>query len=168
MRETGPYSITIRRIGVATFILIAISGMNFVTSGSKIGDVRTSASQDPTIPPSPPFVTLVPDNLDFGNQVVRRTSAAKRITVKNTGGKPLNIDSVDLGGDNPRSFALLKDTCTGATLDPDRACILDVTFTPSATGGRNARLKLNDNALDSPQRLRLKGNGINASAVPPF
>jgi hypothetical protein len=88
--------------------------------------------------------------------------------LKNTGGQPLHIDSVDLGGDNRNSFVLLKDTCTGATVEPERACILDVTFTPTRTGGRNARLKLTDNAFDSPQRLKLKGNGINASAVPPF
>jgi hypothetical protein len=125
-------------------------------------------NQDPAIPASPPFVSLAPDNLDFGNQVVRRTSATKRIIVKNTGGKPLYFSSVDLGGDNPNSFAVLKDTCTGATIDPEKACIVDVTFTPSATGGRNARLRLNDNALDSPQRLKLKGNGINSNDVPPF
>jgi len=29
-------------------------------------------------------------------------------------------------------------------------------------------LKLNDDALDSPQRLKLKGNGINSNDVPPF
>jgi hypothetical protein len=125
-------------------------------------------SQDSVQPASPPFVSPNPDNLDFGNQVVRRTSAAKRITINNTGGKSLYIDSVTLGGDNPTAFAILKDTCTGATVAPNKACILDITFTPSKTGGRNARLRLNDNALDSPQRLTLKGNGINSNDVPPF
>jgi Abnormal spindle-like microcephaly-assoc'd, ASPM-SPD-2-Hydin len=168
MRKTGQDSFAILRTGVDIFIILAISGMISFTGSSRLSVGLTHNNQDPAIPPSPPSVTLAPDNLDFGDQVVRRTSAAKRITLKNTGGQPLHIDSVDLGGDNPNSFVLLKDTCTGATVEPERACILDVTFTPSRTGGRNARLKLNDNALDSPQRLKLKGNGINASAVPPF
>ena len=166
MRKTGHDGKAMGRRSVG--ILLAVSAMLGVFGTSPLGVCLTHGSQDPAPPPSSPSVSLIPDNLDFGNQVVRRTGAAKRITVKNTGGQPLNVDSVDLGGDNPNSFAILKDTCSGATLDPDRACIIDVTFTPSGTGGRNARLKFNDNALDSPQRLRLKGNGINSIDVAPF
>ncbi len=168
MRGIISESIGLARRSVLLSVILPLSGMFAFSSEPRIGPRLTHGAQDPAPPPSPPYVSLVPDNLDFGNQVVRRTSAAKRITVKNTGGKPLYIESVDLGGDNPNSFALLKDTCTGATVDPDKACIVDVTFTPSGTGGRNARLRLNNNAVDSPQRLRLKGNGINSIDVPPF
>jgi hypothetical protein len=168
MRATTRYRLDIVRPGVMLGILLAVSGIIALPSASRIGSGLTRGNQNPASPQSPPSVSLAPDNLDFGNQVVRRTSAAKRVTVQNTGGQPLYFDSVDLGGDNATAFAILKDTCTGATVDPDRACILDVTFTPSVTGSRNARLKLNNNALDSPQRLRLKGNGINSNDVPPF
>lgn len=161
MRNSTRYSTFIRAI-----VVISVTFVLFSTTRTGFG--LALDPQDQGIPPSPPFASLVPDNLDFGNQVIRRTSAAKRITVKNTGGKPLNIDSVVISGDNPNSFAILKDTCTGATVDPSKACIIDVTFTPTATGGKNARLRFNDNALDSPQRLRLKGNGINSNDVPPF
>ena len=168
MRDTRDNRLDVVRISVLTGVLLGVLGITTSFGQARIGFWLTHGNQDPAPPQSPPYVSLVPDNLDFGDQVVRRTSAAKRITVKNTGGTPLSIDSVELGGDNPRSFALLNDTCTGATVDPNKACIVDVTFTPSGTGGRNARLKLNDNALDSPQRLRLKGNGINSNDVPPF
>ncbi|MCM3903571.1 MAG: choice-of-anchor D domain-containing protein [Pyrinomonadaceae bacterium] len=168
MSETGRDRLAIVRISVSIGIVLVVSGMFALPAGTQIDFGLTHANQDPAPPPSPPYVSLVPDNLDFGDQVVRRTSAAKRITVKNTGGQPLYFDSVELSGDNPTAFAVLKDTCTGATVDPNKACIVDVTFTPSATGGRNARLKLSDNALDSPQRLKLKGNGINSNDVPPF
>lgn len=166
MREKTRTSFAIIRGGVLASMLVAGAGLFAFSSETGIGFALTPIPQDPSS--SPPAVSLAPDNLDFGNQVVRGTSAAKRITVKNTGGKPLNFDSVDLGGDNPNAFAILKDTCTGATVDPDRACIVDVTFRPSSTGVRNARLKFNDNALDSPQRLRLRGTGINSNDVPPF
>jgi len=104
----------------------------------------------------------------LGNRVVRRTPNSRRFTVKNVGVGPLHIDSVDLGGDNPNSFAVVKDTCTGAAVDEGRACIVDVTFTPSGTGGRKARLRLNNDAPGSPQRVSLKGKGINPIDVPPF
>lgn len=168
MRETVCYRLAVARISVSVVIALVVSGMFALPAATRIGLGLNTANQDPALPPSPPYVSMVPDNLDFGDQVVRRTSAAKRVTVKNTGGQSLYFDSVDLGGDNPTAFAVLKDTCTGATVDPNKACIIDVTFTPSATGGRNARLKLSDNALDSPQRLKLKGNGINSNDVPPF
>ena len=115
-----------------------------------------------------PVVTFDPDSLDFGNQVAKRTSKEKRILVKNIGDGPLTIDSVDIRGDNPNSFSILRDSCTGATVEANRACFVDVTFTPSGTGSRNARVRIDDNALDSPQRVPLKGNGINAIDVEPF
>jgi len=157
---------TLAIVRASAIALLTVAGLFAFSGETRIGFGLTPKLQD--IAPSPPYVSPAPDKLDFGNQVVRRTSAAKRITVKNTGGKPLYIDSIELGGDNPNSFTIVKDTCTGATVDQNKACIVDVTFTPSGTGGRNARLRLNDNALDSPQRLRLKGNGINSNDVAPF
>jgi hypothetical protein len=153
-------------VRIAALIGILVAPLIALTGESGLG--LAHGNQDPGIPPSPPAVTLNPDNLDFGDQVRGRTSNPKRIVVRNTGGQPLNIDSVSITGDNPNSFAIANDTCTGTTVDPNRACIVDVTFTPTGTGGRNARVKLSDNAPDSPQRLRLKGNGINSNDVAPF
>ena len=149
-------------------IILAASAVVTLTGESRVAFALAHRSQDPAPPPSPPSVTLSPDNLLFADQVVRRTSAAKRITVRNTGGQSLYIDSVAITGDNPNSFAIANDACTGATVDANKACIVDIPFTPSGTGERNARVKLSDNAPDSPQRLRLKGNGINSNDVAPF
>lgn len=168
MRKRTRHHIAIVRRGVFRSILLILIVMFVFSSETRVGFGLAYADQDQAPPPSPSYAALTPDNLDFGDQVVRRTSAAKRITVRNTGGKPLYFESVDLGGDNPNSFAIFKDTCTGSTIGPDRACIVDVTFTPTGTGGRNARLKWTCDALNCPQRVRLKGHGINSSAVPPF
>lgn len=168
MRDTTRDRLDVVCISVLAIVLLGVLSMATLVAQTRVGFGPTHAAQDPAQPASPSYVSLTPANLDFGDQVVRRTSAAKRVTVKNPGGGTLYVDSVELGGDNPTAFAILKDTCTGAKVEPDRACIIDVTFTPSRTGGRNARLKINDNALDSPQRLKLKGNGINSNDVPPF
>lgn len=154
--------------GVLSGVLVVTLGIVTSSGFTQPGFGLSPGDQDPAVPPSPPSVSLNPDHLDFGKQVTRSTSVAKRIIVKNSGGKPLYFDSVDIGGDNPTAFAILKDTCTGVTVDPNKACIVDITFTPYKTGERNARLRLNDNALDSPQKLRLKGTGINSNDVAPF
>ena len=118
---------------------------------------------------SPPHVSLDPDRLDFGDQVLRRWSRAKRITVTTTGGQTLYVNSVAvLSGDDERHFSITNDTCTGAEVVPYRSCVLDISFGPFHTGSHDAELKITDNAPDSPRTLRLEGDGINSINVPPF
>ena len=117
---------------------------------------------------APPFVTIDPQSLDFGEQVVGRRGKTLRLVVKNTGGKPLSIDNVSGEGDNWNDFSIVNDKCTGATVAPQRSCIIDIAFSPSSTEERNAKLKLADNAADTPQTVNLTGEGINAIDAPPF
>jgi hypothetical protein len=152
------------RSTVLMIIVLAVSAVIFLARGGA-NRFRPLASSQYAATPS---VRLVPDHLDFGDQVIGRRSKAKRITVTNAGGKSLYIDSVTGDGDNWSDFSVVNDTCTGATIPPNRACIIDVSVNPSDTEERNARLKLEDNAPDSPQALKLKGNGINSDDIPPF
>jgi HYDIN/CFA65/VesB-like, Ig-like domain len=145
-------------------VLLAVSAALTFARGAEPGFASAPDLQDP----APPFASLDPASLDFGDQVVRRRTAAKRITVTNTGGKALYFDSVTVAGDNAGDFTLVKDSCTGVAVDPNKACVIDVTFTRSQTDERNASLKLTDNALDSPQQVSLTGNGINSNDMPPF
>src|SRR5437868_3818333 len=73
-------------------------------------------------PAAPPGVSVTPASLDFGEQVVKRASKPQRLTVTNSGGKPLYINSVVLGGDHQQDFTLSHDTCTGATVGPQKSC----------------------------------------------
>jgi Abnormal spindle-like microcephaly-assoc'd, ASPM-SPD-2-Hydin len=116
---------------------------------------------------SPPSVTLNPSSLDFKDQVVKSASKPQRITLTNTGGKPLYVNSVTINNDDSNDFSLSGDTCTGNTIAPGKSCVIDVSFTPSVTGSRKSTLTITDNAIDSPQRVPLSGSGINSAAVPP-
>ncbi|HST23645.1 MAG TPA: choice-of-anchor D domain-containing protein [Blastocatellia bacterium] len=116
---------------------------------------------------APPSVTLSPSSIDFKDQVVGKASRPQRITLTNTGGKPLYINSVTIVDGESSDFALSGDTCTGSTIGPGKSCVIDVSFTPSATGSRKSTLTITDNAVDSPQRVPLYGSGINSAAVPP-
>ena len=115
----------------------------------------------------PPAVKLEPSSIDFGEQVAKKPSKSQRITLTNTGGKKLYINSVVISGDEKQDFVVAQDTCTGATIDSSKSCIVDVSFTPSATERRNAVIVLTDNAVDSPQKVALTGKGINSAAVRP-
>jgi hypothetical protein len=152
------------RTAVLMIIVLAVSDFVLLARGGANGFRPLPGFQDV----APPSVSLLPDHLDFGDQVVGRRSKAKRITVTNAGGKSLYISSVTGDGDNWSDFSVINDTCTGATIVPNRACIIDVTVTPSDTNERNASLKLVDNAPDSPQALSLTVNGINSDDIPPF
>jgi Abnormal spindle-like microcephaly-assoc'd, ASPM-SPD-2-Hydin len=116
---------------------------------------------------TPPAINVTPTSLDFGEQVVKRASKPKRLTVTNTGGKALYINSVVVGGDNQQEFVVSHDTCTGASIAAQKSCVIDVVFTPAATDRRRATVTLTDNALDTPQNVQLSGDGINSVSVPP-
>lgn len=118
-------------------------------------------------PSTPPTVKLEPGAVDFGDQVTKRQSKPQRIVVTNTGGKGLYINSVVIGGDHKQDFALMGDTCTGATIASGKSCVIDITFTPSINEKRKAVIAFTDNAPDSHQNVSLTGNGINSADVPP-
>lgn len=132
------------------------------------GSAQPTLSQKPNdAEQQPPAVKLEPSSIDFGDQVTRMPSKPQRITVTNTGGKKLYINSVAISGEERQDFAVVQDTCTGATVGSSKSCVIDVRFTPSATERRNAAIILTDKAADSPQKVPLTGNGINSSAVRP-
>lgn len=129
---------------------------------------NTSGSKDKSDAQAPPPAASVnPSTIDFKNQVAKKPSKPQRVTITNTGGKDLYINSAVIDGDNKEDFSITGDTCTGATIGVNKSCNIDVALTPAVTERRIAMLVITDNALDSPQRVRLIGSGINSSAVPP-
>ena len=107
-------------------------------------------------------VTLSPTSLTFGNQAVATTSAAKSITLTNTGTIALAISSVAIDGD----FAVSANTC-GTTLAVGSKCRISVTFTPSQLGRSTGTLAITDNATDSPQIVPLSGTGVQPATLTP-
>ena len=114
-----------------------------------------------------PLVSLSTAGLSFANQLINTTSAPQAETVTNTGSGNLTISTVTIGGTNPSDFAKSADTCSGATVTPNNACTVSVTFTPSAAGSRSASLNFADNANGNPQTVSLAGTGIPAAQVSP-
>ncbi len=116
-----------------------------------------------------PAVSFNPTGLSYGNQNTGTTSAAKSVTVTNTGTAALHVTLVALAGTNSGDFTISADTCTGATVAANATCYASVTFTPGATGARSATLTFTDDAGGSPQTVALSGTGTAAgiSFTPP-
>jgi len=102
-------------------------------------------------------VTLAP-SLAFGSAAVGSTSAAKTVTLENTGKDKLSISSIALGGADPSSFAIASKTC-GSALDAGASCNISVEFKPKSAKALTGTLTVTDNALASPQSVTLSGTG---------
>jgi Protein of unknown function (DUF1573)/Abnormal spindle-like microcephaly-assoc'd, ASPM-SPD-2-Hydin len=111
-----------------------------------------------------PAVTLVPTSLTFGNVVQGVTSAAKTVTVTNSGTATLNIGTIATSGD----FAQVTSTMPcGSTLAVGKSCKIKVTFTPTQVGARTGNITITDNASNSPQTVPLSGTGTAQATLTP-
>jgi hypothetical protein len=108
--------------------------------------------------PVAPAATLSSSSLSFGNQKVGTTSAAKSVTLTNSGGGTLTITSLTSGGANPGDFARGGTCAVNTALSGGQSCTIQHTFTPSASGGRSAALAVGTNAGTVTLSLAGKGN----------
>jgi trimeric autotransporter adhesin len=107
-----------------------------------------------------PAVTFSPTSLTFPSQIVFTTSAAKTVTLTNSGLGVLKISSVAVAG----PFAQTNNC--GATVNPAASCTLTVTFKPTTGGALSGTLSVTDNALSSPEKVTLKGTGSDVQLTP--
>ena len=113
---------------------------------------------------SAPNASLSPTSLTFSTQAIGTTSAAKTVTLKNTGTASLTITGIATTGTNAGDFAQTH-TC-GSSLAVGASCTISVRFKPTASGTRTAALSVSDNAVGSPQKVSLSGIGTTAKLSP--
>ncbi len=112
------------------------------------------------INPSPPNISVDPLSLDFGSVSVGG-SRSLVVTVRNTGGSPLTIDSIQVSGD-PFFVDSSASTCQNGTSVPQNSsCSLTVVFRPTSSGSFYGTLNVQSNDPDSPfVFIELKGSGV--------
>ncbi|MEY2894000.1 MAG: hypothetical protein RJA98_3908 [Pseudomonadota bacterium] len=101
-----------------------------------------------------PAVSLSPASLDFGNQSIGVASAARSITLSNSGSGALAISA--LGTSAPYA---LTHNC-GASVAAGASCTVNVVFTPNGAGAANGNVTLATNASGSPHAVTLSGTGL--------
>ena len=102
---------------------------------------------------------------DFGRLGVGRTSVPQQVVVSNQGGSaPLSVATA-LGGDAAGDFSVAPGSCT-QPVPADAQCALEVTFTPAASGPRDATLTVSgDGSEPASVELQLRGTGFEGRAA---
>ncbi|HKW76881.1 MAG TPA: choice-of-anchor D domain-containing protein, partial [Terriglobales bacterium] len=112
--------------------------------------------------PSGPAASLSTTSVAFPDQAVGTTSAAKIVTLANTGNAALTINSIKPSGDFGET------TTCGNSLAPSDTCSISITFSPATSGARAGAVTISDNAAGNPQAITLSGNGTDFSfSLPP-
>jgi hypothetical protein len=130
-----------------------------IASDASNGNAAVTLSGTATPAPAP-VVGLAPTSLAFGNQTSATTSAARNITLTNSGTATLTISSITA----PAPFAISSTTC-GASLAPAATCTVAVTFAPTALVASSGSVSVSSNAAGSPHTAGLSGTGVVASPV---
>jgi hypothetical protein len=110
-----------------------------------------------------PVVSLSTTSVSFGNQLIPTTSNSQTVTLHNTGGAALVINSIAVTGTNSSDFGQTN-TC-GSSVAPGASCTITLTFTPSVNGAESAAVTITDNALDSPESVNLTGTGTSPTVT---
>ena len=110
-------------------------------------------------------VSVSPSSIDFGSQAIGSTSAARTVTLSNSGSAAIAVASVDLVGVNPGDFAISADGCSGKSVAAGGQCTVQVAFAPTATGARSASLRIVDDGSDGPRLVSLAGVGTTLADV---
>jgi Abnormal spindle-like microcephaly-assoc'd, ASPM-SPD-2-Hydin/PQQ-like domain len=135
------------------------AGTSTLTISSSSGMLAHTASVTLVVSASPvPVAQIAPTAVAFGNQVEGTTSAARMVTLSNSGNAALNISSMSIGGTGGTNFAPTNNC--GASLAAGSSCTISVTFKPGLTGNLTAQLSVSDNATGSPQTVNLFGTGV--------
>ena len=114
-----------------------------------------------------PDISVSPVSLNFG-QVVKGDSSTQTITISNTGTAKLVISSIGFGqtGDTGVFFAGVggrPNQCASftPTIPEGGNCTIDVTFSPTSAGTKNANLTINSDDPDTPTvSVSLTGIGV--------
>ncbi|HCU25833.1 MAG TPA: hypothetical protein DF383_12515, partial [Deltaproteobacteria bacterium] len=100
--------------------------------------------------------------LNFSEQGIGSTSAVQTVTLTNNGPFPLTVNSISVGGANAGDFA--QNNNCGATVASEASCNINVTFTPGASGPRNAGITVDTSASLGIQMIALSGTGTTPSS----
>ncbi len=130
-----------------------------VASSSSGSPATVSLSGNAVTPAS---LSLTPSSLPFPDTTVGTPSAAKTVTVTNSGGTAASLDAPTA---SPSDYSL--STNCGATLAPNNgSCTIQVFFTPTASGSRNGLLTLPSSSAPGGQlTVSLNGMGLAAASL---
>ncbi len=102
---------------------------------------------------------------DFGTQTTG-TNTNQTLRIKNTGNADLNISSYPLSGTNASEFSI-SPANTSTTISAGSSYDITVTFSPTTTGTKTAKITINsDDSDEGTCEINLTGEGIDPCTTP--
>jgi hypothetical protein len=149
------------------------NGTTYTFTVAAVSALGTGPRSEPSGPATPlpagnsvpPAVGFTPQLVDFGTVGVAEAGREQTISAYSTGGEPLRISSVAVGGADPGEFTISSDSCSAQTIQSGQSCSVSVVFAPHAHGLRTASLSFTDNAAGAPQTVELRGSGTTTGNV---
>ncbi len=114
-----------------------------------------------------PAINITPGAVSFPDQLVGTTSPPQTLTVASTGSFDLAIGSVAITGTDPSDFSKVSDTCSASTFPSSTNCEIQIAFSPSMVGSRQATLSIPSNAPGSLHTAGLFGTGVGPVTLSP-
>ncbi|MFC6155146.1 choice-of-anchor D domain-containing protein [Kribbella jiaozuonensis] len=134
-------------------------GFTLTDGGGNSGIFAPGQCQNITSPAFPPYlpdngsqISISPTALSFGSVATGSTSAAQAVTVTNSGTAAAPVSSVAVTGDFSQT-----NNC-GSSIAAGGSCTVNVTFSPTAAGGRNGNLTVT--AAGVASTVSLSGTGV--------
>ena len=103
-----------------------------------------------------PVAALSPKPLAFGQHAVNSQTTLP-VQLSNSGQTDLTIGNIAISGPNAGDYSQ-SNNCPG-TLTATASCTIEVTFTPSAAGGRGAALTVSGNMATGKATMSISGTG---------
>jgi len=100
-------------------------------------------------------VSISPLSISFPAQKVGTSSSARTVTISNHNPIPMGIQAIAIVGPTDFTFS----TACGTSLAANHNCSVSVFFDPTTTGARAGTLQITDDAVGSPQQIKLSGQG---------
>jgi hypothetical protein len=125
----------------------------------QVSEFQVYPSGGGTPPPTSAALSANPSSLSFASQALNTTSAAKSVTVTNTGTAAASVSGVSVTGDFTQT-----NTC-GTSIAAGASCTVNASFRPTASGTRTGTLTVSSNATNNPLTVALSGIGAGTTST---
>ena len=127
------------------------------TASVSITDTAIGSPQTVPLTGRGTFLQWAPRSIFMGDLPVGTSSPARTVKLTNVGRAPITVFSIRIGGVNPGDFSETNNC--GSSLKTGASCTIEVTFTPTAVGGRLGHVAIRDSAFGGTHVVGLLGKG---------
>lgn len=95
-------------------------------------------------------IEINPSIAVFKSISVGSGSESTTLEVRNKGAASLTVSGITISGDHANQFAIASDQCSNATLTTGMKCLIQVSYTPTQRGHKQALLEITSDSTDTP------------------